>query len=721
MIDYQQLFLSAPHSCLVLTPELEIVAASTAYLGTVGVALEDIVGRNVFDVFPAREDTSLHQLRGSFEQAVRSGQPHTLDLLHFPVVRRGPHGEKWEDRYWSVTNTPLPGPDGRVSLILNSVTDVTALIDATSRPPTDDAAGLAPSGNLRMAKLARRINRALETERTRLRQLVQQAPGFVAVGRGPQHVFELANAAYYSLVGHREILGKPVREALPELEGQGFYELLDRVYETGEPFVGRAMPIQVQPEPGGELVERRIDFIYQPILDNEGKVDGIFVQGHDVSEAWELSREVSHQAAHDALTGLVNRREFERRLRGAVETLHGAAVHSVLYMDLDQFKVVNDTCGHSAGDELLRHVAMLLQQKVCNGDTLARLGGDEFGVLLEDCPQTTAERIANELRELISTVEFSWSKRVFACSISIGVTTFGVDIGNIDDVLSAADTACFLAKEKGRNRVQVHRSEDEEMTSRRREMDWAMRLREALRNDRFVLHAQNMLPLQSRHGERFRPEMLIRLRDTDGSLVPPMAFIPAAERYGLMPDIDRWVITHSLDYIARRNRDRGDNIQASINLSGATLSDEDFATYVESSFARHPGVNPEQVVFEITETSALVNLTATARLISRLKLLGVSFALDDFGSGMSSLGYLKHLPVDFLKIDGVFIKNILDDAVDRAMVEAIARVAHVMGLQTVAEFVENQDVMDLLAELGIDYAQGYGVHVPEPLDDVAVA
>lgn len=711
MFDFQQIFQRTPLASVILTADLVIVDANALYEESVGKPRAEMVGRSVSDVFPAREEASLRLLNESFEQVLRSGVAHTLDLLYFPVLRRGEAGEAWDERYWSVTNTPITDAEGQVAYLLSSVADVTALIEPALRSPRDDGdAGT----DLRQANLARRINRALDSERTRLRQMVQQAPGFVAVGRGPLHVFELANAAYYSLVGHREILGKTVRDALPELAGQGFYELLDRVYQSGDPFIGRAMPIQVQPEPGGALVERHIDFIYQPIRDNDDQVTGIFVQGHDVSEAYALSREVSHQAAHDSLTGLVNRREFERRLRQAVDSLQGESVHSMLYMDLDQFKIVNDTCGHSAGDELLRHVGTLLGARVSANDTLARLGGDEFGLLLEGCPEATAERIANELRELIGSIEFSWSKRVFACSISIGVKTFGAEVGNMEDVLSAADAACFLAKEKGRNRVQVHRSEDEEMTTRRREMDWSVRLREALRDDRFVLYAQNMVPLQARHPQRFRPEMLIRLRDTNGALVPPMAFIPAAERYGIMPAIDRWVITHALAYLATRNRERDDNIQISINLSGATLGDEGLAPFVEDLLQRSD-VRPEQVVFEVTETSALVNLTATSKLLARLKKLGVSIALDDFGSGMSSLGYLKHLPVDILKIDGQFIRNIATDPVDRAMVEAIAGVASVMGLQTVAEFVETQEVMDILAGIGIDYAQGYGVHVPEPL------
>lgn len=716
MIDYQQTFQHDPHALMVLTPDLVIVDANPAYLAKLDATLEAIKGRPVFDAFPPRGNGAMRQARASLEEVVRTGKAHTLDLLYFPVLRQMPDGQVWEERFWSITNTPILGADGSVSHILHCVTDVTGLIDPGLGQPADGQHNLE---ELRQATVARRINRALVTERSHLRHLMQQAPGFVAVGRGPEHVFELANEAYYSLVGHRDILGKPVRHALPELEGQGFFELLDRVYTTGEPFIGRAMPVQLRPQPDGPTVERHIDFIYQPILDDAGEVSGVFVQGHDVSEAYQLSQEVSYQAAHDSLTGLANRREFERCLRIAIDEIEGEAMHSVLYLDLDQFKIVNDTCGHSAGDELLRHVSMILGQQVAPHDTLARLGGDEFGVLLCHCPEATAERIAHELREVVSKIEFSWAQRVFPCSISIGVASFGAGIGNIEQVLSAADSACFLAKEKGRNRVQVYRTEDQELATRRREMDWAVRLREALREDSFILYVQGMVPLQARHPPRRRLEVLIRLRDEDGSLVPPMAFIPAAERYGIMPAIDRWVITRALAYLEQQNQAHAERIQLSINLSGATLNDEGFAPFVEEILMR-TDVDPEQIVFEVTETSALVNLTATAKLLARLKAAGVSFALDDFGSGMSSLGYLKHLPVDYLKIDGLFIRNIATDRVDCAMVEAIAKVASVMGIQTVAEFVETQDVMDLLAGMGIDFAQGYGVHVPEPLDTPSI-
>ncbi|TXK64577.1 PAS domain-containing protein [Alkalisalibacterium limincola] len=368
MIDYQQTFQHDPHALMVLTPDLVIVDANPAYLAKLDATLEAIKGRPVFDAFPPRENGAMRQARASLEEVLRTGKPHTLDLLYFPVLRQMPDGQVWEDRFWSITNTPILGADGSVSHILHCVTDVTGLIDPGLGQPAD---GQHNFEELRQATVARRINRALVSERSHLRHLMQQAPGFVAVGRGPEHVFELANEAYYSLVGHRDILGKPVRHALPELEGQGFFELLDRVYTTGEPFIGRAMPVQLRPQADGPTVEHHIDFIYQPILDDAGEVSGVFVQGHDVSEAYQLSQEVSYQAAHDALTGLANRREFERCLRIAIDELEGEAMHSVLYLDLDQFKIVNDTCGHSAGDELLRHVSMILGQQVAPHDTLA--------------------------------------------------------------------------------------------------------------------------------------------------------------------------------------------------------------------------------------------------------------------------------------------------------------------------------------------------------------
>lgn len=701
-------FEASPNAYLLLTPDLRVADVNTAHSILSGESRESVLGKHILEAFPVKNKGDEERLLESFQTVLDTGLPHTLHIFHYPLRQGSDSGANWEDRYWHINNAPIQDKEGRVVLILNHVADLTQLFQ-----PEDSLAHFPPAARVQPAQLAEAMN-TVQSERRYLRSLMEQAPGFVAVGRGPTHVFELANKAYYQLVGHRDILGKPVREALPELQGQGFYELLDQVYGSGEAFVGRAMPIQIQQEPGGEMIERYIDFIYQPIFADAGEVSGIFVQGHDVTEAHELSRELSHQASHDALTGLYNRREFEQRLAAALQVVAEAGVHSVLYLDLDQFKLVNDTCGHHAGDEFLRLVSLVLDARVRPGDTLARLGGDEFGLLLEGCPGPTAERIADELREAIAELEFIWQGRVFGGSISVGLVSVNDESMNLNQILSTADSACFLAKEKGRNRVQVYRREDDELLSHWRDMDVAGRLRAALKEDRFELHWQKIQALKPGTEPANYFEILLRLRHENGELVPPLAFIPAAERYGLMPVLDRHVISRAFAYLATNEENGQPSVCLSVNLSGTTLNDDGFAPFVEDLLKSIP-IRASQVCFEITETAAVSNLASTARAMERLKKNGFRFALDDFGSGMSSLGYLRSLPVDYLKIDGVFIRNILEDPVDAAMVQAIAQIAKVMGIQTVAEYVENESVRNLLVEFGVDFGQGYGIHIPEPV------
>jgi diguanylate cyclase (GGDEF)-like protein len=705
-LDYRHIWMAAPGPHAILSPDLRFIDVNADWLSLVQGSRENYIGHNVFEAVPPRMQEAARELKASFSRVMERRCTDRVSLLHYPLYMASESSAEWQDRYWSVTNIPLFYPDGNVFAILNCPVDVTeAVLDSRQHPQSLD-------------RNAAAVREQLANERRRLRQLMQQAPGFVAVGDGPEFVFELANDAYYQLVGHRDIIGKPVREALPELAGQGFYELLDQVYSSGNPFIGRAMPIQLQPAPGAPLVKRYIDFIYQPIRDDDGAVSGIFVQGHDVTEAFELSVRITHQAMHDALTGLANRREFESRLERAVDLVPDDTTrHSLLYLDLDQFKVVNDTCGHAAGDELLRQIADELRRHVPAEYTLARLGGDEFGLLLENTDAQAALIMAESLRAAVDALEFARDQRVFGCSASVGVVTFGAEIGGMKEVLSAADAACFLAKDKGRNRVQVHTPHDGELAMRRREMDWVGRLRDALAEDRMFLLAQRIVPLAPRAEGRSRMELLLRLRDVDGSIVPPMAFIPAAERYGIMPGVDRYVIRSACEFLSNLAPFERSRTALSVNLSGRTLSDERLLPFISELQALYR-ICPGEICFEVTETAAVHDLSHTARLLHSMRDMGFGFALDDFGSGMSSFGYLKHLPFDYLKIDGVFIRNIRNDPADAAMVGAIAKVAKVMGIQTVAEYVGDEATSGLLATLGVDYAQGYGVHVPTPLDRI---
>jgi diguanylate cyclase (GGDEF)-like protein/PAS domain S-box-containing protein len=472
----------------------------------------------------------------------------------------------------------------------------------------------------------------------------------------------------------------------------------------------------------GNVVLRRrhdspiaVDYAAAPIRDNARNIVGVVLVFHDMSRERQYATRLAHLASHDALTGLLNRREFERRVTMAlVESQYEVRNHAVLYVDLDEFKVVNDTCGHAAGDELLRQVSALLRPKLREGDTLARLGGDEFGVLLEHCAPEPAFAIADTLRKTIGDFHFQWKQRSFKIGASVGVVDVAGGPQTLAGVLSAADAACYMAKDKGRNRVQVYSPESDEVTLRRGEMEWVNRIHRALAENRFCLFAQ---PVQATSGDDVAPpytELLLRLRGDDGELVPPTSFIPAAERYHLMPAIDRWVISSALAMLARQIDAGAPPCGVfAINVSGASIGDDDFLDFVQAQFVRY-AVPHASVCFEITETTAVASLSKATEFMIALRGLGCRFALDDFGVGVSSFTYLKHLPVDYLKIDGSFVKDMLQDPVNHAMVEAIHRIGHIMGKKTIAESVENRDALKALRTIGVDYAQGFAIALPAP-------
>ncbi|MHB1085228.1 MAG: EAL domain-containing protein [Thiobacillus sp.] len=455
-----------------------------------------------------------------------------------------------------------------------------------------------------------------------------------------------------------------------------------------------------------------------PIRDHNGHTSGIVFVFHDVSQTHELTRQLSHQATHDVLTGLFNRRDFEIKVKQAIwDAEVSGKEHSLLYMDLDQFKVINDTCGHIAGDALLKQYTTKLSELVRQGDTLARIGGDEFGLLLENCPNQQALLVARKIQGMTQQFRFTWGDKPFAIGVSIGMVGITAQSGSVIDVISRVDAACYMAKEAGRGRIYVYDEKDQAMLTRHGEMEWTPRITKALEEQRMVLyyqpivHSTHLADLSSHY------EILIRMVDESGSLIPPGAFLLAAERYNLIAEIDRWVISEYFRWLAERPDHLNSLELGSINLSGRSLGDETCLRHIERQLKEF-AIPPNKICFEITETEAISNLAKAQSFIKRLKNHGCNFALDDFGSGFSSYAYLKNLPVDFLKIDGMFIKDIHSDPAHYAMVESINHIGHVMGRQTIAEFVENTEILRTLNELGVDYMQGFGIAKPGPLSNL---
>ncbi len=420
----------------------------------------------------------------------------------------------------------------------------------------------------------------------------------------------------------------------------------------------------------------------------------------------------------DPLTGLANRIQLEQRLHSL---LHDAAVddrgHALCYLDLDRFKIVNDTCGHMAGDELLQQIASLLRESVRGHDLVARIGGDEFAILLVGCSPDDARSIAGNLNRAVSELDYSWEGHPFSIGVSIGVVPFRQG-KRMSEVLSAADAACYLAKENGRNRVHFYHADDAALIQHRDETRWANRITQAMETDSFELYAQPVVPAVIGNGEQRMREVLLWMIDNDGTRISPRTFIPAAERYNLMSLIDRWVITQLCSRISTEAPD-GRPVVYSVNLSGQSLSDENFLHFLIDTLD-HSRVPTERLYFEITETAAITNLPKAARMISILKGMGIRFALDDFGSGLSSFSYLKHLNVDFVKIDGSFIRGMAGSPVDCRMVEAINQLAHTMNIKTIAECVENEETFSVLQDIGVDYLQGYYIGRPLPIDRMLV-
>ncbi len=476
--------------------------------------------------------------------------------------------------------------------------------------------------------------------------------------------------------------------------------------------------VKVESTNGDELIspDGHIIVIHQlasPIHNVVGDVIGSVLIIRDVSKSHRLASRLTWQASHDELTQLINRREFERQLEHVIQSARNEnAEHSLCFMDLDKFKAVNDTCGHAAGDELLKQLSDIFRSKIRGADILSRLGGDEFGIILTKCGLSHAKKVAEQIRSAVEEYRFIWDGRSFQVGVSIGLVVVDVTTPDVDEVFVASDSACYAAKEAGRNRVHVYSPDDVEIAQRQGEAQWLVQLQAALDEDRFQLYYQPIVPIQNK-SDIVHYEILLRMLDEKGQVIPPGAFIPSAERYQMMSKIDRWVIKNTFAWMDEFWQSNGNEIFA-INLSGQTIADplflEDIKLWITQSKFK-----PENISFEITETAAISNLKMAQQFIDELKQIGCGFALDDFGSGLSSFAYLKNMPVDFLKIDGVFVRDITKDIIDKAMVESIHNIGNVLNLKTIAEFVEDGDILGILEAIGVDYAQGYGIGRPEPL------
>ena len=538
---------------------------------------------------------------------------------------------------------------------------------------------------------------------------------------------------YFTVNGHGEVLSvngcgaEQLGYAIDELTGRPIWHL----YGSEEQAATQSHLERVLAQPG-QIFRREVQLVRRSgvplwVRESARSVSALnSVQGsvsiprlllvfEDNTEAHHLADQVAHQAAHDALTGLVNRREFERRLERVLATTRSAGTESALcYLDLDQFKVINDTSGHAAGDELLRQLAPLLQERVRKRDTVARLGGDEFGVLMEHCGLQEARRCAEAIRQALLEFRFLWGGKHFTIGASIGLVPICKASGHVSEVLRFADAACYAAKDAGRNRIHVYRPEDSVLAERHGEMQWVTRLQQALDENRFQLCAQPIVAVGAASRNETHQEVLVRFVEKGGRLRRPKAFMPAAERYNLSVKLDQWVVEAALGWLEAHAGDPSPPVVCAINLSGQSVNDENFLEFLMDRLG-DGRIPAGHVCFEVTETVAIANLAKAIRFMTRLKAFGCQFALDDFGVGFCSFSYLRSLPVDFLKIDGSFVKGILNDPVNLSIVRSINDLGHAMGIQTIAESVEDEALLGTLREIGVDFAQGYCIGRPQRL------
>jgi diguanylate cyclase (GGDEF)-like protein/PAS domain S-box-containing protein len=658
-----------------------ILYANRQFASFVGVDRVELIGRRLGDLVP----------------------PEYSDLVNDNIVRRLA-GEPAAERY----EIDMVGVQGQVSrleiasavvdydkgnaLLITGVEIIPTMTTPALRLGAVGATGVSPQ-LLALNSLPEAVIATDEQGRiTLMNAAAEQLTGSDAVQAAGKTLEEIVSLVDES---DRRLLADPVHQALA----------------SGAPVTLSRRALLVSRANG---TERSIELSASPIRNDAKELVGAAVWLHDVTEMRGLARQMSYQATHDALTGLVNRREFELRLEEAIESGHrGDGQHVLCYLDLDRFKLVNDTSGHLAGDSMLREVAKLLRDAVRDSDTVARLGGDEFGMLLIGCPLDKARQIADDVCRAVGDYRFVWKDRIFNIGVSVGLVEISRESGTLEELLAAADTACYVAKKQGSGRVAVYSARDEALARHTGEIQWLQRLQSALKDNRFHLYHQVIV---AAHGEDVGPalEVLVRLEDEGGRELPPSEFMRAAERYRLMGLVDRWVVQTTLAALGRGAIPVGANRSVAINISGQTLGDLQFLEFVVECLDS-TGVTPGQVCFEITESAVVANLEQARRFVGVLHGMGCQFALDDFGSGVGSFSNLKHLPLDYLKIDGSFMRNLARDTVNQAMVAAMIKLARTLNFKVIAEQVEDSSAADAARRMGVDYLQGYALGRPQPL------
>ena len=681
--EVRDLYNQAPCGYHSLDPEGRVTRINDTELKWLGYTREEVIGRHFSELL---SPSGAQRFGNNFVRFKESGEVYNLEV-------------------------EMQRKDGSILPVEVNSTAVT------------DAAGnyLTSRSTLFDVSARKAAEQALRTSEARFRLLLESA-GEGIYGLDTQGRCIFVNDAALEMLGYTrdELIGQPTHPRIHHSheDGTAYDDAECSIYDAFRSGVARRSMIEPMWRKDGSMMIA--EYSAYPLREND-VISGAVLVFRDVTESQALASQLAWQATHDALTGLVNRLEFERRLTQVLDRAHReGGVHALCYLDLDQFKVVNDTCGHAAGDELLRQISSLLEGRMRQRDTLARLGGDEFGILLEHCPSDQALRLALALRDAVRDFRFSWQGRSFSVGVSIGITPLSVSVESAAAAMSAADAACYVAKEQGRNRAHLYQADDANLAEHRSQMLWVSRLTQALDEDRFRLYYQSIVPLSSGPSARPHHEVLLRLQEPDGRLVEPMAFMPAAERYNLMPAIDRWVLREVIHSSAAAQRDAQPRPLFAVNLSPRSLVDDHLPEYLRELLTSH-NVPGDMLCLEITEAAAVENLTRASQRIAEFRQLGCRIALDHFGSGMSSFTDLRSLPVDYLKIDGGFIRSLADDRLNRAVAEAINRVAHVMTIQTVAECTETDAVVMVLKELGIDHAQGYVLGMPQPIEELAVA